>query len=93
MKKLQIDGNADLYKIISFIKNSKEDDINIEFLNDSIVHKNASNINILKKHAESLGKTISFGSENPELCFDSTYPQLEGLIPTITAVDKKIATR
>lgn len=30
---------------------------------------------------------------NPELCFDSTYPQLEGLIPTITAVDKKIATR
>jgi hypothetical protein len=30
---------------------------------------------------------------DPELCFDSTYPQLEGLIPTITAVDKKIATR
>jgi|694.fasta_scaffold00063_46 hypothetical protein len=67
MKKLQIDGNTDLYKIINFIKNSKEDEINVEFLNDSIVHKNASNINILKKHAESLGKRITFGSENPAL--------------------------
>ena len=30
---------------------------------------------------------------DPEFCFVSAYPQLQGLTPTITAVDKKISTR
>ena len=30
---------------------------------------------------------------DPSLCFVSTYPQLQGLTPIITAVDKKIVTR
>jgi len=30
---------------------------------------------------------------DPGLCFVSTYPQLEGLIPKITAVEKRISTR
>lgn len=30
---------------------------------------------------------------DPELCFVSTYPQLQGLTPIITAVDKEISTR
>jgi len=30
---------------------------------------------------------------DPSLCFVSTYPQLQSLSPTITAVDKKISTR
>src|SRR3989344_5132465 len=67
MKKLQIDGSADLYKIISFLKQSTSDEITLVFLNDSLIHKNASNINVIKKLAESLSKSIIFESENPAL--------------------------
>lgn len=33
------------------------------------------------------------GEETPELCFDETYPQLQGLLPCITAVRKTLKTR
>jgi hypothetical protein len=32
-------------------------------------------------------------SLDPELCFVSTYPQLQGITPVITAIDKKVVTR
>ena len=64
MKKLQIDGSLDLYKIISFLKETEDENISLEFLNDSTIHKNASNINVIKKYADKLNKNITFSSED-----------------------------
>lgn len=66
-KKFQIDGSVDLYKVISYLKDTSDDEVILEFLEDSVVHKNASNINVIKKHAESLGKTVNFSTEDPAL--------------------------
>jgi hypothetical protein len=35
----------------------------------------------------------AYGEENPELCYDETYSQLQGLTPYITAVRKTVKTR
>ncbi len=66
-KKFQIDGSVDLYRVISYLKDTRDDEVTLEFLEDSVVHKNASNLNVIKKHAESLGKTVYFSAEDPTL--------------------------
>lgn len=46
-----------------------------------------------ESHLNSWASKNSHYILDPELCFESTYPQLNGLIPTITAVNKKASTR
>lgn len=46
-----------------------------------------------ESHLNSWASQNSHFTIDPELCFVSDYPQLQGLNAVITAVDKKIATR
>lgn len=46
-----------------------------------------------ESHLNAWATQNSHSTLDPRLCFVSTYPQLQTLTPTITAVDKKIATR